>query len=254
MSKSKSKKPQAVERGGKLGWEYGRVDPPGRHLVNDHGSSGYLDFRGYELGEQTRYNSFPRMQGPPVPIQPSTWDTYEGYGDYGAPIAFETPQYGDQYRGSVGYRGGMYGEGSVGYDERRRFSVPIPDYGPYHGFQPEYREATSLPDIRKNTSVEEQIDELLKAVERSSLAEPDLTDMKSEKRRAGSVGDAVVECVALEDLPPVIQTIAIAREDARLEFEDESEMGHEIDEIETGVAPILVDLFELAKVLAQETL
>jgi len=39
--------------------------------------------------------------------------------------------------------------------------------------------------------------------------------MKVEKGRAGGVGDAVVECVALEDLPAVIQTIAIAREDAR---------------------------------------
>ena len=125
---------------------------------------------------------------------------------------------------------------------------------------------SSVPDIRKNVTVEEQIDELLEAVERSSLADPDLpgaldevseevnrrlADLKAEKQREGRVGDVLVECVALEDLPPVIQTIAIAREDARLEFEEE--MGHGVEEIETD-APMLVDLFELAKVLAQGSL
>ena len=115
--------------------------------------------------------------------------------------------------------------------------------------------------------MEEQIDELLGAVERSSLADSDLSgslwygvseevegqlgDMKAERRRAGGVGDAVVECVALEDLPAVIQTIAIAREDARLGFEDE--VGYGTEEIEDA-APMLVDLFQLAQVLAREGL
>lgn len=115
--------------------------------------------------------------------------------------------------------------------------------------------------------MEEQIDELLDAMERSSLADSDvsrslfdgvseeighrLADVRAEKRRAGVVGDAVVESVALEDLPAVIQTIAIAREDARLGFEDE--VGYRTEEIEDA-APILVDLFQLAQVLVQENL
>lgn len=144
--------------------------------------------------------------------------------------------------------------------------MPIPDRDPYHGIQPRYREATSLPDIRALPSVEEQIEELLDAVERSSLADSEmsagldgaseeverqLADVKAGKRREGGVGDAVVECVALEGLPPAIQKIAIAREDVRLEFEEE--MGCKSSE--TGrVAPMLVDLFGLAQLLAQEDL
>jgi hypothetical protein len=54
----------------------------------------------------------------------------------------------------------------------------------------------------------------------------------------------------LEDLPPVVQTIATAREDARLEFEDE--MGYGSQETD-NVAPMLVDLFALAQLLAQES-
>ena len=71
------------------------------------------------------------------------------------------------------------------------------------------------------------------------------------KRREGGVGDVVVECVALEDLPPVIQAIVVAREDARLELEEE--MGYGSPESE-DVTPVLVDLFDLAGLLAQETL
>ena len=144
--------------------------------------------------------------------------------------------------------------------------MPIPNHDPYHGIQPRYREATSLPDIRTLPSVEEQIEELLDAVERSSLAgsemsgtldgvseevERQLADVKAGKRREGGVGDAVVECVALEDLPPAIQKIAIAREDARLEFEEET--GYGTPENENAV-PVLVDLFGLAQLLAQENL
>lgn len=144
--------------------------------------------------------------------------------------------------------------------------MPTPYHDPYRGVQPQYREATSLPDIRAPASVEEQIDELLDAVERSSLTGSDMSgaldgisdevedqlgDVKAGKRRAGGAGDTVVECVALEDLPPVIQTIAIAREDARLEFEEEMGYGS----LENGdVAPMLVDLFALAQFLAQGTL
>jgi len=77
-----------------------------------------------------------------------------------------------------------------------------------------------------------------------------LVDIKVGKRRAGGMGGAVVECVALEDLPAVIQTIAaIAREDAWFECEDE--MGYETPEIE-DVVPMLADLFDLAQPLAQE--
>lgn len=144
--------------------------------------------------------------------------------------------------------------------------MPISNHDTYHGIQPRYREATSLPDIRGLPSVEEQIDELLGAVERSSLADSDmsatlegiseeaerqLVDVKAGKRREGGVGDAVVECVALEDLPPAIQKIAIAREDARLEFEEQT--GYRSPENE-NVAPMLVDLFGLAQLLAQEIL
>ena len=113
-----------------------------------------------------------------------------------------------------------------------------------------------------HTPVEEQIDELLEVVERSSLTDSDvpgmldgvseevgrqLVDIKVEEKRAGG---AVVECVALEGLPAVIQTIAaIAREDARLECEDE--VGYETPEIEDMV-PMLVDLFDLAQLPARE--
>ena len=144
--------------------------------------------------------------------------------------------------------------------------MPIPNHDPYHGIQPRYREATSLPDIRTLPSVEEQIEELLDAVERSSLADSDasgaldgvseevdrqLADVKAGKRRESGVGDAVVGSVALENLPPAIQKIAIAREDARLELEEEIGYGSS----ETGnVAPMLVDLFGLAQLLAQENM
>ena len=117
-----------------------------------------------------------------------------------------------------------------------------------------------------HTPVEEQIDELLEAVERSSLPDSDvpglldgvseevnhqLVDIKAEKRRAGGMGGAVVECVALEDLPAVIQTIAaIAREDAWFECEDE--MGYETPPEIEDMVPMLVDLFDLAQLLAQE--
>ena len=197
------------------------------------------------------------MQG----IRPSIDGAYEGYEDQETPASFGQPQYAHGYprgRGSF-----PYGEG-VGYDEWRRFSVPIPDHDPYRGIQSRYREATSLPDIRARASVEDQIDELLGAVERSSLTDPGALDgiseelerqlagIKGEKeRREGGVGDTVVGCVALEDLPPVIQAIAVAREDARLEFEEEMGYGSPEDE---DVAPMLVDLFGLAQLLAQETL
>ena len=264
-SKSRGKKAPAQERGGNLEWGYGRTVSPERPLEDDYRNSGYLDFENYELGDGRR-NPFLPMQGD---ARPWVNEVYEEYPDRKISAALGHPQYGCGYpggRSSFAYGEGVYGGGSVGYDERRRFSAPIPNYGPYPGFQPQYREATSLPDIRKSASVEEQIEELLEAVERSSLADSDLSgtldvvseeverqiaDMKAEKRRAGEVGDALIECVALEDLPPVVQTIAIAREDARLGFEDE--MGYEIEEIEAE-APILVDLFELAKILAQEAL
>lgn len=251
-----------TERGRKREREYERKYRRERSLEDDYGDYGYPDFQDYGFGD-ARYNSFPRMQGAPVRIRPSIYDAYGGYDGCEVPAAFEQPQYAYEYFGG---RGSFpYGEGA-GYDERRRFSVPVPNYDHYPGFQPHYREAASLPDTRERESIEEQIDELLEEVERSSLADSDvsalldgvsedverqLVDVKAGKRRAGGVGDAVVECVALEDLPAVIQTIAIAREDARLEFEDE--MGYETPEIE-DVAPMLVDLFDLAQLLAREGL
>lgn len=262
MSRSKSgdKKTPATERGRKQEREYEREYRREQSVEDDHGSYGYPEFRGYEFGD-ARYNSFPRMEGAPARIRPSIYDAYEEYDDHEISTAFGQPRY---LYGHPGGRGSLpYGEG-VGYDERRRFSVPIPNHDPYPGFQPRYREATSLPDIRMHTPVEEQIDELLEAVERSSLTDSDvpglldgvseevdrqLVDIKAEKRRAGGIGGVVVECVALEDLPPVIQTIAISREDARLECEDEA--GYETPEIE-DVVPMLVDLFDLAQLLAQE--
>ena len=233
---------------------------PGRPSEDDYGDYGHADFQGCEFGDAS-YNSFPRMQAPSVHYRPSIYDAYEGYEDQHIPAGLGQPQYANRYpagRGSF-----PYGE-NVGYDERRRFSVPIPNHDPYHGIQPRYREATSLPDIRALPSVEEQIEELFDEVERSSLADSEtsgaldgvseeverqLADVKAGKRREGGVGDVVVECVALEDLPPAIQKIAIAREDARLEFEEE--MG--CASLETGnVVPMLVDLHGLAQLLAQE--
>jgi len=262
MSKSKprGKKASGTERGRDQGREYEREYRRGRPLEEDYGD--YPRFRDYESGD-TRYNSFPRMQGAPPRIRPSIYDAYEEYGGYEIPAAIGQPQYAYGYPGG---RGSLPYGGSVGYDEQRRFSVPIPNHDPYPGFQPQYREATSLPDMRMNGSVEEQIDELLEAVERSSLTNSDvsgsldgiseevdrqLIDIKAGKRKAGGMGRRVVECMALEDLPPVIQTIAITREDARLELEDE--MGYETPEIE-DVAPMLVDLFDLVHLLVQEGL
>ena len=264
-SKSRGKKAVAVERGRKFEREYGSAGSRGQLYGEGGRETSFPDFRGYELGDEW-YESFPQMQGPSVHIRPSIHDTYDGYEDYRSSATFAQPQYAYGYQGSrasFAYGEGLSREAGAGYDERsRRFSAPVPNFDPYPGFQPQQREATSLPDIRASASVEEQIEELLEAMERSSLAESDfsgsldeaseeverqIAEIKAGKRKA----DAVIECVALEDLPPVIQTIAIAREDARLEFEDE--MGFEIEEI-GNVAPILVDLFELAKVLAQETL
>jgi len=250
-SKSGGKKTPATERGRERESEYEREYRRERSLEDNYG---YPDFRGYEFGD-ARYNSFPRMEGASARIRPSIYDGHE------IPAVLGQPRY--FYGHSGGYGSLSYGEG-VGCDERRRFSVPIPSHDPYPGFQPRYREVTSLPDIRMHTPVEEQIDELLEAVERSSLTDSDvsgmldgvseevgrqLVDIKAEKRRAGGAGGAVVECVALEDLPAVIQTIAISREDARLECEDE--VGYETPEIEDMV-PMLVDLFDLAQLLAQE--
>lgn len=266
-SKSRGKKVSAQEQGRELERGDGKVDPRGRPFEDDYGNSSYPDFRGYEFGD----SPFVGMQGPSVHVRPSINDEYEGYGSRNIPVAPGRLQDRYEYpggRGSFAYGEGVYGGvGSIGYDERRRFSAPIPNYDPYPGYQPQYREATSLPDVRRDASVEEQIDELLEAVERSSLVDSDLSgslldgvseeverqlaDVKTEKRRAGGVGDVVVECVGLEDLPAVIQTIAIAREDARLGFEDG--MDYRTEEIE-DVAPMLVDLFQLAQVLAQETL
>ena len=266
-SKSREKKTPAIEQGRRLEPEYERAESLGPSFEDDYGNSGYLDFRGYEFGEPS-YHSFPRMPESSVllQLQPSPHDAYQPYARHRVPASFGQPQHTYGYpgsRGSLSHGAGVYGEGDIRYDERRRFSAPIQSYDPYPGFQHQHREATSLPDIR-NASVEEQIDELLEAVERSSLAESDfsgsldgaseelerqLADMNAE--RTGEAGNALIECVALEDLPPVIQTIAIAREDARLECEDET--GYEIDEIEVE-APMLVDLFELAKVLAQDAL
>ena len=261
MSKSKpksgGKKTPATERGRKQEREYEGEYRRERSLEDDYGSYDHPDFRGYEFGD-ARYNSFPRVEGAPARIRPSIYGLYEEYDDHANPAAFGQPQC---FYGYPGGRGSVScGEG-VGYDERRRFSVPIPSHDPYPGFQPQYREVASLPDIRMHTPVEEQIDELLEAVERSSLADSDvldgiseevgrqLVDIKAEKRKADWIGGAVAECVALEDLPPVIQTIAISREDARLECEDE--VGYETPEIE-DVAPMLVDLFDLAQLLAQD--
>ena len=265
-SKSRGKKASAQ----KLEREGGRLDsrePPSEY---DYGNPSYPDFRGYEFGD-AMYSSFARIQGPSIRARPSIHDdAYQEFGGHGIPAAFGQLPYGYEYprgRGSLAYGEGGYGGGSVGYDERR-FSAPVPNYyDPHPGPQPRYREATSLPDVRRDASVEEQIDELLGAVERSSLADSDvselllngaseelegqLADMKAERRRVGEVGDVVVECVALEDLPAVIQTIAIAREDARLRFEEE--VGYGTEQIEE-VAPMLVDLFQLAQLLAQEVL
>jgi len=261
-SKSGGKKIPDAERGRKQEREYERVYYPGGSHGDDYGDYGYPDLRDYEFGD-ARYNSFPRMQDVSTRMRPSIYDAYEGYNDHKIPAVFGQPL--DPY-GYPGGRGSLsYGE-AVGYDEQRRFSVPIPNHDPYPGFQPQYREAASLPDIRTRASVEEQINELLEAVKRSSLTdsnvsgplgdvseevERQLADMKADKRRAGGIGDPVVECVALEDLSLVIQRIAIAREDARLELEDE--MGYGTPEIEE-VAPMLVDLFDLAQLLAQEAL
>jgi hypothetical protein len=266
MPKSKSRGKKASAQG--LGREDGRVDSRRGPFEEDYGNFSYPDFGDYEFGD-AGYNSFARVQNPSVSARPSIHDAYEERGSRDIPAAFGQLQYGYGYpegRGSFAYRG-VNGGGSMGYDERRRFSAPIPNGDPYLGYQPQYREATSLPDILREVSVEDQIDELLEAVERTSLAdsvhsgslldgvsvevERQLVDMKAEKERAGGVADAVVECVALEDLPAVIQTIAIAREDARLGFEDE--VGYGTEEIE-DMAPMLVDLFQLAQVLAQEVL
>lgn len=264
------KKASAQEQGGTPERSYGRVDPRGRYFEDDYGNSGCPDFQDYDLGD-ARYSPFARVQGPPVRVRPSTHDAYEEYGSHEIPAAASGRfQYGYENprgRGPFAYGDEMYRGGNIGYDEPRRFSAPVTNYDPYPGSQRQCREATSLPDIRRDASVEEQIDELLGAVERSSLADSDLSgslwygvseevegqlgDMKAERRRAGGVGDAVVECVALEDLPAVIQTIAIAREDARLGFEDE--VGYGTEEIEDA-APMLVDLFQLAQVLAREGL
>lgn len=270
MSKSKSrgKKVSAQEQGGKIEHAYGREGSLRRAFADDYGNSTYPDFRDYEFGDG-RHNSLAGIQGPPVCVRPSVSDGYEVYTSHNISAAFGQSQYGYGYpggRSSFAYGEEIYGGGGTGYDERRRFSAPVPNCD-HAGFQPQYREVTSLPDIRRDASVEDQIDELLEAVERSSLADSNLSgslldgvseeverqlaDVRTEKGRAGGVGDAVVECVALEDLPAVIQTIAIAREDARLGFEDE--MGHGTEEIE-DVTPMLVDLFQLAQVLAQGAL
>ena len=267
-SKSRGKKASVQEQGGKLEGDYRRVDSRGRPFEDDYGNSGYPDLRNYEFGD-ARYNSFSRIQGPSTSARSSAYDVYEAYDGRDIPAVLGQPQHGYGYpggRGSFAYGEGAYRGGSDGYKERRRFSAPIPNYVPssYPGPQPRYREAASLPDVRRDLSVEEQIDDLLEAVERSSLVDSDLSesllegvsegaerhlaDMKAERERAGGVRDAVVECVALEDLPAVIQTIAIAREDARLGFEDE--VGRGTGETE-NVAPMFVDLFQLAQVLAQ---
>lgn len=143
---------------------------------------------------------------------------------------------------------GRGGESELGDSRGRDFEE---DYGYYGSFSyPDFREY-ELEDARRNSFAQRQslsvssLDGVLEEIE-SQLA-----DIEAEKRRAGGVEDAVVECVALEDLPAVIQTIAIAREDARLGFEDE--MGYGTQEIK-DVAPMLVDLFHLAQVLAQEAL
>lgn len=252
MPKSRGRKTPATEQGRK------QVEYRGRSHEADWEDSGYIDFQDYEIGD-ARYNSFPRMQGASVRMRPSIYEAYEGYDDHEISAVSGQPRY------KHGYLGGGGSFEGVGYHERR-FSVPIPNHDPYRGFQPQHREATSLPDIRMRASVEEQIDELLDAVERSSLTGSDisgsldgvseeverqLVDIKAGKNRASRMGDKIVECVALEDLPPVIQTMAIAREDARLELE--GEMGYGTPEIE-DVAPMLVDLFDLAQLLAQETL
>ena len=262
FSKSSRRKTLAAERGRKEAPEGGNAYYCGRPREDDYGEYGYPDFRDYEFGD-ARYNSFPRMQDTAAHIRPSIYDAYEGYEDREIPAGLGQPQYA--YRNPASHGSFPYGE-NVGYVERRRFSVPIPNHDPYHGIQPRQREATSLPDIRTLPSVEEQIEELLDAVERSSLADSDtsgaldevseeverqLADVRAGKRREGGVGDVVVECVALEDLPPAIQKIAIAREDARLELEEEVGCGSS----ESGnVAPMLVDLFGLAQLLAQENL
>jgi hypothetical protein len=265
MSKSRGRKTSTVERGRKVEREYGMARSHGRSREDDYGDRdhGYADFRDYEFGD-ARYNSFPRMQAASVHLRPSIYEAYDGYEGYEIPAVVGRSQYAHGYSGGRG--SSPYGEEGVGYGERRRFSVPIPNHDPYLGFQPRYREATSLPDIRTRPSVEEQIDELLGAVERSSLSDSDasgaldgiseeverqLVDMKAEKRGYSVIRSAVVECVALEDLPPVVQTIATAREDARLEFEEE--MGYGSQETD-NVAPMLVDLFALAQLLAQETM
>ena len=249
-----------MERGRKLEREYGIARSHGRSREDDYGDYGYADSRDYEFGD-ARYNSFPRMQAASVHLRPSIYEAYDGYGSHDIPATVGQPRYASGHPRSRG--SSAYGEG-VGYSERRRFSVPVPNHDPYLGFQPRYREATSLPDIRAHPSVEEQIDELLGAVERSSLSDSDasgaldgaseeverqLVDMRAEKRGYRVIRSAVVECVALEDLPPVVQTIATAREDARLEFEEE--MGYGSPEPD-NVAPMLVDLFGLAQLLAQE--
>jgi len=106
----------------------------------------YPDSRRYEFGGARLYNSFPRMKGASARIRPSIYDDREIH------TVFGQPRYFYEYSGG---RGSLsYGEG-VGYDERRRFSVPIPNHDPYPGFQPRYREVTSLPDIRMHTPVEE---------------------------------------------------------------------------------------------------
>lgn len=262
-SKSGGKKAPVVERGRELERDHESVYHQERSFEDDYEDFGYPEFRDYGLAD-ARFNSFPRMQGVPAHIRPSIYDAYEEYGGYGTSAAFGRPPYAYGYPG--GHSSVSYG-GGVRYDERRRFSVPDPHHDPYPGFQPRYREATSLPDIRTHVPVEDQIDELLEEVERTSLTDSNgsgwlndvseeveyqLAERKAEKRRADEteVTATVAECVALEDLPAVIQTIAISREDARLEFEDE--IGYETPEIEDMV-PMLVDLFDLAQLLAQES-
>ena len=115
------------------------------------------------------------------------------------------------------YRREQSSEGGYGY----------PDFGGYEFGDARYN---SFPRMKgasariRHTPVEEQIDELLEAVDVDGLGcvrdvseevDRQLVDIKAEKGRAGGVGGAVVECVALEDLPAVIQTIAIAREELR---------------------------------------
>ena len=261
VSKSGGKKTSATERGRKREREYGRARYRGSY-EDDSRDYGYADFQDYEFGDG-KYNSFPRMRGASVDIRPSIYEAYEGYEDQDVPPSLGQPRY--TYGHPRGHSSFPYG-GGVGYDERRRFSVPIPNHDPYREIRLQHREATSLPDIRAHASIEEQIDELLDAVERSSMTDSEvpgaldgiseeverqLVDIKAEKRREGGVGDVVVECVALEDLPPVIQAIVVAREDARLELEEE--MGYGSPESE-DVTPVLVDLFDLAGLLAQETL